>query len=118
MEQLIGYTVVYDRTDGKIGFIYDDKISQGLGFTDSLGVCNLIKRYPGECLGTLKAGKKMTTYYGHEKVKFDTMRIVKVSYLVEDVGKTEKDLLTENAKAKLTEEEYNALVNDIVATCD
>lgn len=104
-----GYTVIYDTIDGKIGFIAIDDHSGGYPyFTDRIDNRNVFDEI-NKATQLLKTARSMGTYYGADKVKQDTFRVVRYTQEFEVIDVDEDLEFFKQTLVKLTDEEIDTL---------
>lgn len=104
-----GYTVIYDTTDGKIGFIGIDDHSGGYPFFSSRVESRNVFTEIGKAFRLRRSLANMKTYCGHERIKFDTVRVVRMSEVFSGINEDEDKLFLKQTMEKLSEDELNIL---------
>lgn len=110
MKNKTEYTVTYDRTDGSTGFLSTDSSSGYPYFSDRPDYAHIQTDIFKAMRSMKSVVKSMKTYYGADKVLFDTVRVVRIDYV--DVSTNEQDYqaqLAEQAQEKLNPDELSAL---------
>lgn len=104
-----GYTVIYDKTNGAIGFIGIDDHSGGYPFfSDRIDVRN-VTREIGPAFHLKRSVRNMKSHYGNEKVRFDSVRVVKMSQVFTEVNEDEDKIFLDETMKKLTKDELEVL---------
>jgi len=104
-----GYTVIYDTEDGKIGFIGIDDHSGGHPFFSSWVESRNVFKEIGKAFGLKRSLNSMRTYYGNDKIRFDTARVVKMAQVFTEVDEDEDKIFLEQTLKKLNEDEIEIL---------
>ncbi len=105
-----GYTVIYDKFDGTIGFIGIDTHSGGYPYFSDRIESGHVYREIAKAFGLLRSSKKdMKTYHGNHRVKFDTMRVVRYHQVFQEVNENEDKIFFDQTIKKLSTEELNIL---------
>jgi len=104
-----GYTVIYDTEDGKIGFIGIDDHSGGYPFFSSWVESRNVFKEIGKAFGLKRSLNSMRTYYGNDKIRFDTARVVKMAQVFTEVDEDEDKIFLEQTLKKLNEDEIEIL---------
>jgi len=104
-----GYTVIYDTSDGGIGFIGIDDHSGGYPFFSSRVESRNVFKEIGKAFALLRSAKQMTSYYGKEKVHFGTMRVVRMQQVFQEIKEEEEDIFLKQTLDKLNEDEIAVL---------
>ena len=111
------YVAAYDMLDRngdtQMGFIENDPSSDFPCFSKNIPTRIYRRKTVGEAAGDVRMIQKtMTTYFGSDKVDFDSVRVVKVKTTMEEIddldAQIEADLI-KSAREKLTDEELAAL---------
>ncbi len=108
-----GYTVIYDTSDGNIGFIGIDDHSGGYPFFSGWFEKRHVYADLAPAKRLLETGLKMGTYYGADKVHFGTMRVVKMSTVFQEVTEDLDQILYNEAISKLTETDLEIIKRHI-----
>lgn len=110
-----GYTVIYDTAKDKIGYIGIDDHSGGYPYFSDYIEHRHVYDNLGQANGLLKSALKMTTYYGADKVHFDTMRVVKVSHVFQDVNEDYDRILFTEAINRIDKDDLEIIKRHIDA---
>lgn len=108
-----GYTVIYDNSKGKIGFIGIDDHSGGYPFFSSGVEFRNVYKTPGEANQLLKEGLAMKRSYGAAEVHFGTMRVVKMSTVFQEVDIDYDKMLYDQAVSKLSDAELDIIKRNL-----
>lgn len=100
-----GYTVVYDTSDGKIGFIGIDDHSGGYPYFASWVDTRNVFQEISKAFHLLKSARGMKTYYGANRVHFGTMRVVRMTHVFEEVDEDEDEIYLKETLKKLDADE-------------
>ena len=108
-----GYTVIYEDSKGKIGFIGIDDHSGGYPFFASSVEYRHVYKRVDQAQSLLESGLKMTNAYGSDKVHFGTMRVVKMATVFQEVDIDYDKMLYDQAISKLTDADLDVIKRHI-----
>lgn len=86
-----GYTVIYNKVDGGIGYIGFDRDADGYPFFSDRPRQETLFDQVSKAVGLLSEGKHMVTVFGSSNVDFDTMRIVSIDRVIKTIEAEELD---------------------------
>ncbi len=104
-----GYTVIYDTSKNKIGFIGIDDHSGGYPYFSSTIDRRNVFTEIGKAFSLLRSAKNMTNYYGKEDVHFGTMRVARIQQVFEEIQEKEEDIFLQQTLDKLSKDEIEVL---------
>jgi len=117
IKEELGYTVVYDTTYNTVGYISIDDSSGGYPYFSDRPDSRNVFVESSDAVKLLETSKTMKTFYKADKVKFDTMRIVKITRIIEDVNITELGIsIRKSIMNKLSKEEIAFIKSDFNET--
>lgn len=114
--EVVGYTVMYRKTNGERGYIGTDMHSGGYPYFSSTVDNRNVYLTPDKAENDLRMMlKSMRSYYGHSDVDFETAKVVKVSRIFEGVDSEDvRKAMFEAAKAKLSESELEIIKQELL----
>ena len=114
----IGFTAAYNNHDGTIGFLDTDSASGYPSFSkkpDRQHIYTEVSKAARDVTNI----EGMKSYYGHDKIDFDTVRIVRYGIIAIEVIDVEEEVYEQNlasAREKLSDEELQALMRSAQPT--
>jgi len=104
-----GYTVIYDTSDGGIGFIGIDDHSGGYPYFSSTVERRNVFKEIGKAFSLKRSLAKMKSYYGSDKVHFGTVRVVKMAQVFSEIDEDEDKIYLEQTLKKLNDDELEVI---------